>query len=504
MLFALSLASTPLLAAAQPGCGVYQDRDDPDAHLVIESATRASERSSALAPRRFEYRRNGNRLQMVDMDAGYAATFTVGKDGHISDESGFRHYAQVEQASCASEQLEAAAGTCRADLASCADRLFDADETTLRAWCEGEKIPFACEKLIALYTREARQPAKQATEPEMPAVCDEGSATFSEQECLAHVEGLMGRAIAGGVMEALGEMSADAPRLSPERLQQAAAMCTGTGSATVCNSAASALWQSGRYLQARSALEMACVQGEDTNACMQAESLVAMEARDEQAPPADRLPCGTFIATTGLMSELAFTDRGIVAAAPGRQMRARLQDGLVRIRHDKGGDFVLRVLDGNRLLGIDQWNEFSLYERQDPPATCAPPVVYEETPLEMDCPAVLQDGGARACCDAGQWQGCNALGHQYALQGDWNSARPYYDRMCAAGVRSGCENLLHLFANGADESAIASLDRLCANRATHVACDVRETANLDALALARALQEAADEVEAEHEPAPAQ
>lgn len=496
-LLVLSLV-TSSTRAADLACGVYQDRDDADAQLIIESAGRAIERSSSIAPRHFDYRLAGNALRMVDMDAGYVAAFKVGNDGDISDEAGFRHYTMVEPMHCAAPQPVAAAGVCRTDLAACAERVYDADEATLGRWCDSEQVPFACDKLIAFYEEQAKQPQRREPAPDMPAVCDETSPAFSEKACIAEVERLMGQTIASGVLEAVGDLTADAPKLSPARLDHAAAMCDRTGSATVCNRAASALWRSDRYLQARDALEVACVQGEDAQACLHVEALVAMDAADERAPPAGRLPCGTFVATTGLMSELEFGDRGLVGAAPGRRMRARLQDGLVRIRHDKGGDFVLRVLDAHRLLGIDGWNEFALYDRQDSPDTCSPPTLYEEVPLKMDCPTIMQDGGARACCDAGKLQGCNALGHQYALQGDWASAKPHYLRMCQAGVRAGCENLLHLFANGGDDSVTEILDAVCAGRATHVACDVRETANWEALGMARALQQMGEDAEAEN------
>ena len=274
-------------------------------------------------------------------------------------------------------------------------------------------------------------------------------------------------------------------------------MCSGTGSAEVCNNAAGKLWAAGRYLQARSALQTACSEGGDPDACKKAEPLLGMSDQDQHLAPATQLPCGDYAAATGLMSELKFGDRGMVEAGMGGRMRARLENGLVRVRHDKGGDFVFRVLDAQRMLGIDSWNEFALYQRQGGADRCSAPVVYVEKPLEQDCPAIMQEGGAKACCDAGKLQGCNALGNQRALQGDWTGAKVYYQQICAQGVRTGCENLTQVYAHAGDESVIDSLDRLCEADPKHVACDVSETSNWEMLGMAQALQELGDSMEAE-------
>lgn len=274
-------------------------------------------------------------------------------------------------------------------------------------------------------------------------------------------------------------------------------MCDRTGSAKVCNNAAGKLWAAGRYLQALSALQTACSDGGDSDACKKAEPLLGMTDEDQRFAPATQLPCGDYAAATGLMSELKFGDRGMVEGGFGSRMRARLENGLVRIRHDKGGDFVFHVLNAQRLLGIDSWNEFALYERQGGADRCSAPVAYVEKPLEQDCPAIMEVGGAKACCDAGKLQGCNALGNQRALQGDWTGAKVYYQQVCAQGVRIGCENLTQVYANADDESVIDSLDRLCETDPKHVACDVRETSDWEMLRAANALQKLGDSLEAE-------
>ena len=483
--------------AAELACGVYQDQKNEGARLLIDSASRARELSTSSAPRRFEFRRAGTELQMADLEAGYVTKYKLDASNRITDDLAFHEYVLSEPAACKPLPEPAAAGTCRADLPHCLDNAYGADEATLRQWCDVEALPFACDKLIDLYQTQAKAPPQPEPEIEKPPVCEEGTPAFSEEGCMAVVKEILGKRMAGGMAEALGSMYADAVPLPPAHLDQAVAMCARTESAKVCNSASEQLWAAGRYLQARDALQTACNEGADPDACKKAEPLLGMSDSDQRLVPAVQLPCGDYVAATGLMSELEFGDRGMVEAGLGSRMRARLEKGLVRMRHDKGGDFVFRVLDTQRMLGIDSWNEFALYERQGGADRCSAPVVYVEKPLQQDCPAILEEGGSKACCEAGKLQGCNALGNQHALQGDWAGAKVYYQQICAQGVRTGCENLTQVYAHAGDESVIDSLDQWCEADPKHVACDVRETSNWEMLGVANALQELGDSMEGE-------
>jgi len=496
LLAALLFVAGPANATAL-ACGIYQDQKNESSRLVIESGALARQLSAGSAPRRFEYRRAGAELQMADLEAGYISKYKVDAGNRISDDLGFHEYVLSESATCEPLPQPAAAGTCRADLPQCLDNAYSADETTLHRWCEVEALPFACDKLIDLYQTQAKAAGTAEPEIEKPPVCQEGAPTFSEEGCLAAAKQILSEQIAKSLVGALGSMYADAVALPAPHLDRSIAMCSRTGSAEVCNNAAGKLWTAGRYLQARSALQTACSEGGDPDACKKAEPLLGLSDQDQRLAPAVQLPCGDYAAATGLMSELKFGDRGMVEAGLGSRMRARLENGLVRMRHDKGGDFVFRVLDAQRMLGIDSWNEFALYQRQGGGDRCSAPVVYAEKPLKQDCPAIMQEGGAKACCDAGKLQGCNALGNQRALQGDWTGAKVYYQQICAQGVRTGCENLTQVYAHAGDESVIDSLDQWCEADPKHVACDVRETSNWEMLGMAHALQELGDSMEAE-------
>lgn len=487
-LMAALLLAAAHLHAAEPACGTYRNEGRA---LVIDSASQAREFSAGNAPRNFVFQSTGAELRMTDLDTGHTSTYKVRDGNRIADDLGMSEYVLSEPATCKPAPQAAPAGTCRADLAACTERAYDADEATLRRWCDVEGLPFACDKLIDLYQQQAATRSKPEPEIE-PAVCVEGTPAYSEQACMAAAKEAFGQAL----VEALGSMQAEAVPLAAGNLDHAAAMCTRSGSAKVCNNAAGKLWAAGRYLQARDALQLACDQGRDPEACKQVEPLAALRDQDLQPAPSTQLPCGDYAAATGLMSELKFGDRGIVEGVAGSRMRARLENGLVRMRHDKGGDFVLRVLDEQRMLGVDDWNEFALYQRQGGADRCSAPVVYAEKPLQQDCPAIMQEGGAQACCDAGKLQGCNALGHQHALADDWAGARPYYQKICANGVRAGCENLTQVYANAGDDAARTDLEQLCAKDPQHVACDVLDTANWEALTLGQAMQQMTREIEA--------
>lgn len=448
---ALALSSAHALAAP-PACGSYIDADS-GARLEIDDAARGRLLREGMAPSTQHYRVTGATLRLFDTDEGYASDYTLSADG--------RTLTEVEQAFRKTFVL--------ADARACG-----ASADALRTACD-DGLAFACVRWIdGLRAVEDDSPVEQ------PAACREGTPTFSQQACEDAVAGLLARALA----EAAVSMQADDAPLPAQALDALPALCAKQGSAKVCNEVAKQLWIGGRLDEARAALDVACRQGGDPDACRHAAALAGVASLRTQR--AERLPCGRYVATTGLMGELDFGDRGLVASIGG-QLRARIEDGQVRIRHDKGGDFVFSPAAGDVLLGIDSWNRYAVYTRDGGTTTCSAPIVYVEKPLGEDCPQPGRDSVA-ACCARGSLHGCNALGHQRALAGDWAGAKPEYLKVCAAGVRVGCENLARAYEHG-DDSIPDLLDALCAKDATHVACDVHETTPWASLALSRAADE---------------
>lgn len=486
-LLALALSSAHALAAA-PDCGTYIDTEST-ARLEIDDAARGRLLREGMAPSTQHYRVSGATLRLFNIDDGYASDFTLSADGRTLtevDETFRKTFVLHAPRTCAAPPPPAAPGSCRADLDACFADIGHASADRLRAACD-DGVAIACVRWI-----DALREAHDAEPLERPAACREDDPSFSKQACDDDATALLARALT----EAVGSMYADDVPLPAQALAPLPALCAKHGSAKVCNEVAEQLWIGERHEDARTALDIACKRGGDPDACRHATALATVASLRTQR--AERLPCGRYVAATGLMSELDFGDRGLLASIGG-QLRARIENGLVRVRHDKGGDFVFAPAAGDVLLGIDSWNRYAVYTRDDTrdsgATTCAAPNVYVEKPLGEDCPQPGRESIA-ACCARGSLHGCNALGHQRALAGDWAGAKPEYLKVCTAGVRVGCENLARVYEHG-DESIPDLLDALCAKDATHVACDVRETTPWDTLSLSRVADELLRNIERE-------
>lgn len=131
----------------------------------------------------------------------------------------------------------------------------------------------------------------------------------------------------------------------------------------------------------------------------------------------------------------------MVTIALGSQLRARLEDGLIKLRHhDKGGDFVFARLGDTILLGLDDWNNFEVYRREAAPQqVCQAPIIYKEEPLSSNCGL---DKDPADCCKAGDTQGCNRLGSMAALVNNWKkrqrcSTPRSAKKGCGSAVKTG-------------------------------------------------------------------
>lgn len=486
-LLALLLSSSllsPAASAATPACGTYRGTGY---EFVVENATQArTEGSDLSAPSRSLLRQQGNRLHLADISNGYLSQYTVSDDGKRFD-TDLGQLALVKPVACTPPLPPPPAGSCRANIADCIEQADTASNDQLRQWCSEEDLPFACNRLLSNYLAQARN---LPDVPPKPPECEEGTPTFNEVACRASAENVLNMALA-----ALFTNAAD-PVLPDVQLDELLELCRNHPDGGFCTKVADAHWNAGRYLRARDALHLACKPGGHTQACEQADALATIAATDFATADATTLPCGDYAASSGLLDQLTFADAGQVllpmASAP---LRARLEGGMVRIRHDKGGDFVLKPLAGGRLLlGVDDWNRYALYRRSGGSNTCSAPVSFVEIPLPMDCPL---GSDPQACCDAGKLQGCNALGHSKALVGDWPGAIPHYRRLCEAGVRAGCENLRSAYENTGEESIPQILHGICARdgKGTHVACDIEATTDWAMLALGTALMRAIEEID---------
>lgn len=479
--------STPL------SCGSYKT-ESGYSELVIESANRAVRRNQDMTPTPYLIEQHGQTLQVADLASGFSSEYRISADGRKISDS-FNDYVLSKAATCKAA-TPAAANSCRADIGQCIAQAGSATPVQLQQWCR-EDLPFACTQLLHDYQQAARAATQTPPDdPDLlePDVCKENSSTFNEQACQEAASEAIAKAMGKLLLGGLNRAAAVLPAAQLAELMQ---LCRSQPNGDFCSSVAEVHWDAGQYLLARDALQLACSPGQNSSACGKAAGLTDLRQSDLSAAPASVLPCGDYRASTGLIDELGFGDRGLVALSLGSQLRARLENGRVHLRHDKGDDFVFRSLDRQRLLGIDQWNRYALYQREGGAEHCSAPVLYLEVPLQQDCPSGASSSGAQACCDAGKMQGCNTIGHQKALAGDWQGAAPYYLKMCSAGLRVGCENLVSVYGNTGDERIRGTITELCRRDAsgTHVACDIDATSNWSMLALGAALSRAAQDID---------
>jgi hypothetical protein len=497
----LTAVSLPATAAAQAMvCGTFVS-EDTGTTLTLHSANEGVRQIPGQAPEPYLLSRLGDELKLADLDNGGVGALTVEDGGRLLSDR-FNAYRLQKAATCRPATVFPAA-SCRAEIGTCLDDMLFASNDRLRQWCH-EDVPAACKRLLANFQTEAREAdrvvARQsiAAEPPEPDVCKPESAQYDEDACLEAAREAVSQAFAKAL---LGGLTADASPLPAAQLDEITTLCQAQTGGTFCAKAAEALWDAGRLVPARDALQRACTRGHDPRACERAAPLAGLDATALSPVAATSLPCGSYVASQGLMDHLPFGDGGMIDSGFGGKLRARLVDGDIRVRHDQGDDFVFKRLANGNLIGMDSWNRFSYYAHTGEAQQCSAPVVFVETPLPQDCPTLAREGGAQACCAAGKLQGCNAAGHQLALRNRWAEASPFYLTLCTAGVREGCENLATVYEHTGDEALPEQMAAICAKdgNGTHVACDVHATRNWGLLQVSAGLEQIAERMAAEAE-----
>jgi hypothetical protein len=496
------LTAVSLPAAAQAVvCGTFV-AEDSGTTLTLHSANEGVRQIPGQAPEPYLLSRIGDELKLADLDNGGVGSLNVHEGGRLLSDR-FNEYRLQKAATCRRATVFPAA-SCRAEIDTCLNDTLFASNDRLRQWCR-EDVPAACKRLLANFQTEAREAntlaatQDNALDPPEPEVCKPASAQYDQAACLDAAREAMGQAFAKALLGGLA--AADASPLPAAQLDEITTLCQAQTQGTFCAKAAEALWEAGRLVPARDALQRACTQGKDPRACERAAPLAKLDAKALSPLAATALPCGSYVASQGLMDHLPFGDGGMIDSGFGGKLRARLVDGDIRVRHDQGDDFVFKRLANGNLIGMDSWNRFSYYEHTGQTQQCSAPVVFVETPLPQDCPTLGREGGAQACCAAGKLQGCNAAGHQLALRDRWAEAAPFYMTLCTAGVREGCENLATVYEHTGDEALPEQMAALCAKdgKGTHVACDVHATRNWGLMQVSAGLEQIAERMAAEAE-----
>ena len=498
----LTAVSLPAVAATQAMvCGTFAS-EDSGTTLTLHSANEGVRQIPGQAPEPYLLSRLGDELKLADLDNGGVGSLTVADSGRrLSDR--FNTYRLQKAARCRPAAVFPA-GSCRAEIGTCLHDMLFASNDRLRQWCS-EEVPAACKRLLANFQSEAREATTlaatrdDAPEPPEPDVCKPQSAEYDQAGCLEAARDAMGHALAKALLGGLS--AAKASPLPAAQLDEITTLCRTQTGGTFCANAAEALWDAGRLIPARDALQRACTLGKHPRACERAAPLAGLDAKALTPVAATALPCGSYVAGQGLMDHLPFGDGGMIDSGFGGKLRARLVDGDIRVRHDQGDDFVFKRLVNGNLIGMDSWNRYSYYERTGEAQQCSAPVVFVETPLPQDCPTLGREGGAQACCAAGKLQGCNAAGHHLALRNRWAEAAPFYMTLCTAGVREGCENLATVYEHTGDEALPEQMAALCAKdgNGTHVACDVHATRNWGLMQVSAGLEQIAQRMAAEAE-----
>ncbi|KAF1012981.1 MAG: hypothetical protein GAK31_03808 [Stenotrophomonas maltophilia] len=408
-LAAVLLAMATLPAAARPMlCGTYADEGGTTT-LTLQSEGHGR-LSSAYAPAEpLRLGLEGRALGLANLATGRVERWEVSEDGRTIS-GAYRDFTLQQAATCAPVP-EAAEGSCHADPVTCLEELQEAAPAQLQAWC-AEIIPAACTQLIERYqdTTNEQRPAAQPDEPAMPAYCDEASPAFDAEGCMATAK-VFAVEMMGKALLAL-QRRRDAV-LPAAQLDVLAALCSQQPGEALCDGAAQALWNAGRLLPARQALQHACDQRAGASACGPLAALAALPASALQPVAAETLPCGRYASEQGLLPQLQFGDAGrVTVEGLDSHLRARLQDGQVHLRRDLGSDIVLQRLHNGDLVGMDHDTRFARYVRSPSAATatCSAPVTYVEQPLPLDCPTLARPDGAAQCCAEGRLLGCKVAG----------------------------------------------------------------------------------------------
>ena len=248
--------------------------------------------------------------------------------------------------------------------------------------------------------------------------------------------------------------------------------------------------ESGDHLQAVQALAVACAPGNDSAAC---ERLPALQALGTRCGRSRQRHCLWQLPRRGWPDDtLDFGDAGRVGIGWDSQLRARVEDGDIRIRHDKGGDFVLRPLPGQLLA----WTRGPASRYSCRPRARAPAARRNTTrccrchgTARRHWPAAVPKRAARRASCRAATSSVTALPVRPVATGR-RALRHRVPCRCPRGLREPGRGAGH----SGDVDARATLERLCtADRSgRHVACDVLDTGNWSALELGRVLQEAVD------------
>ena len=308
-------------AAAALQCGVYQ-HDQQQIHVLSTNLIR---KSALGGPELLYYAVEKGKIAFYNLDLGLDDEYKLSEDGTSIDVGFEQVYVLKAHAPCqppvSLPQTKVWPLCWKADMMTCLGAYNETKNEEMESMC-ANGLPFACKKLPDLW-REA-----------------------------------------GGLESDAAGVPAPLPAAAHQTLQNA---CLKGISASVCELAAKEAWLAGRYLDVRGSLQHACEAPiGSADACVVAGTLEPLSAELLALPAPAALPQGTYARPTGTLRELVFGENGVVRDGDGAlKMQARLDQGVIRMRHNQGGDFVFKPLGERYLLGLDYWNQMALFVRKD-------------------------------------------------------------------------------------------------------------------------------------------
>lgn len=478
-------------------CGtVFRSTTDAGSTLRVVNAQQIEPAHSGAIFGRHLYQVRDGDLYTLDPDVGVVRHYRIKGDDLVEiDDEGMPgdRLSRDARLPCEPDVVLPPPGRCRNDLAHCEKSVLDkSDLGNMREVCE-EGIGYGCKTFL----RTAARPPELDREPPeaLKRACDEKARNFNKADCEAAIGNYIGQAFTAGIAAAFGSP----PPIPAAILDELPALCKRSRSGEGCAAFADTLLAAGRFAPWLDTQTQACAFDDNQRACPNFPRTLQRLRQVQAFSPSNAVPCGRFVALNEadtLYGELDFQDRGRVTISGFSTRRARVEDGVVKVRHDKGADFVFRAA-GDMLIGTDTWTQGNVYVPASGGAShCQPPPRYREVAMPTDCP-VVSPAEVATCCDAGKLQGCNTRGNQSALAGNWDAAARDYTRLCRANIRIGCENLARAAVELNDEAPEERLKAICDADSQAVACDVLEMTDWDAQGVQKALNEILRDIEKE-------
>ncbi|MGX8942565.1 hypothetical protein ACWWJF_22675 [Symbiopectobacterium sp. Eva_TO] len=299
-------------------CGIYKE---PRSQIRVLNHE-LLQQSFATETTLHHYRLEGSKLKRVTLEELVDSTMEVSADGKTITDPMFKlNYVLKEEQPCLANlpQPKTEVGkTCWNDLRACKKMMYEIDTAKLKQLCE-DHIDSACSSW------EAR-----------------ASAEKQGQSLFAAVTGIPA-----------------AP--AQEYTDTMAALCRSGVSAKLCNEAAKAQWRSGQYLAARDLLQVACAAPINDGASCQNVANLSSFTEQDIASPASGIPVGAFALRETGDPDITIAEDGVVNMRGIAPVKAQEEQGIIRIRHNKGGAFSFRRAGNDTLIGLDFWNQLKVY-----------------------------------------------------------------------------------------------------------------------------------------------